>query len=190
MGVVLHRHMRRARRGEPSRHSSRKPVMPTRKTDGAFVLRRTGLPFLDRPETRRVRGQQAEGLPSSRTVLAKGLDARGVVFTPTSPLARCTISTPPVLPRRRFPGSGSTGRCICAGPSRWSDEWRAAPTGRPGRAGHNWGRGPRPSLLWWRTGVPSTSPWSRSSGVSPTPSECRCRRTGVESEWLVQRLVP
>lgn len=119
-----------------------------------------------------------DGLPSSRTVLCKGLDAGGIVFYTNYTSAKshdlnrtrvASVTFPWYDLQRQVQLSGRVERCSES----------PTPTGRCARAGHSWGRGRRRS----RRSSPGARSSTRRSPGSPAASRAsrrsRDRRTGV-----------
>ena len=93
-----------------------------------------------------------DGRPSSRTVLCKGLDERGVVFYTNYTSAKSHDLRGHPLRLGHLPlVRRSTGRCTCAARSSRSRRGDRRPTGRPARGARSWGRGRRRSRRWCAT---------------------------------------
>ena len=126
------------------------------------------------------------GRPSSRTVLCKGFDERGVVFYTNYTSAKSHDLRVDARTRRPpSPGTPSTGRCTCAARSSGCRPRRRRRTGRAARAARSWGRGRRRSRPWCATAARSTTRWPRSPSAfaddEPVP---------VPPHWGGWRIVP
>ena len=119
-----------------------------------------------------------DGTPSSRTVLCKDVDERGVVFYTNYTSAKSHDLRVDPARRGDLPlVRRSTGRCTCAARSSGSPRRRPTPTGRPARAARSWARGRRRSRPTCATATRSTPRWR-------PPSAVRRRRRGAGAAAL------
>ena len=100
--------------------------------------------------------------PTSRTVLCKGVDERGVVFYTNYTSAKSHELRSIRRASATFPWyAHAAAGAACAATSSWSPRRRPAPTGRPGRGARSWARGRRRSRPTCATATPSTTPRGR-----------------------------
>ena len=123
--------------------------------------------------------------PSSRTVLCKGVDERGVVFYTNYTSAKSHDLRSMRRAAATFPWYALQRQVSLRGTSSGSLPRRPAPTGRRARGARSWVRGRRRSRPTSATAMRSTPRSRPPSAGSPTPTE-----VPVPPHWGGWRIVP